>query len=711
MVDMEWAPLEGPYSLRSETAKMQAERDYRHDWLKQVDNAIAEAGDDRDKQRETIDRIELELGQQAAAYAESRFIEENQRAEKIEWFKRNEKIIDEVVRDAKIEVPFNFDAAISSNDKVRAKIGELAAVFDSDKTEERLLYNTKKTELVDRLRAELNAGVTPMDVHRSVMLHIKNDKKDNKELTQPQKVVAFVMNRDNYELWIDPTDRVGHVSVRVGGHWENYRLGERLLEEKLRAEYGRRYWTEVNGGRVPAVVTSSSLNEGIGLMRGLAAYRDEIIPALRVGGVSEDGKLEEVWVDLCNRDWELVSVTRKGWCLVTEGKPKVKFIRRAGMMALPIPRKGNIRDLKRFINVKEEDFVVEVGWLAGALKPTGPYPPQFIVGVAGAAKTTGSKMIVDIVDPNSVGVRPWTNKEDDMYIAAYNSWLPAYDNMLDLPTEVADVISRLSTGVGYAKRLLRTDSDQFMMRACRPILINGILPDMAGRSDLIDRAIVIELTALDEDAQRFEEELWAEFQEAKPRIIGALLDGVAGALQNYKAIDLKGYGRVRMADFARWAEAACRAMGFREGEFLEAFVANQAKAMRVVFERDPMAKAIALFMQDRGIWVGNTKPLFEEVVNSIQEAGQSELMEEENWPSSASWFGRDLRKSAAVLRKVCGIKIEFDLDLRKTGEGENGGLRITSSRTKKPEPNIAPVEPNVDVKPVAVNVAPFRRRI
>jgi hypothetical protein len=699
-------PEGGPFSLKSEMVKMQAEPDFGQHWLEQANKAIAEAGHDRDKQRETIDRIELELGQQAAAYAESRFIEENRKAAKIDWFKPNEKIIDEVVRDAEIELPFNFDAAISSNEKVRGKIGELAAVFDSDKTEERLLYNTKKAELVEQLRVELNEGVTPMDVHRSVMLHIKNDTKENKELTQPQKVVAFVMNRDNYELWIDPTDRIGHVSVRVGGHWENYRLGERLLEEKLRAEYGRRYWTEFTGGRVPAVLTSSSLNEGIGLMRGLAAYRDEIIPALRVGGVG-DGNLEEVWIDLCNRDWELVRVTRQGWHLMTDAKPKVKFIRRAGMLPLPWPTKGDIRELKRFINVKEEDFVVEVGWLAGALKPTGPYPPQFIVGVAGAAKTTGSKMIVDIVDPNSVGVRPWTNKEDDMYIAAYNSWLPAYDNMLDLPTEVADVISRLSTGVGYAKRLLRTDSDQFMMRACRPILINGILPDMAERSDLIDRAIVIELTALDEDTQRFEEELWAEFQEAKPRIIGALLDGVSGALRTYKDIDLKGYGRVRMADFARWAEAACKAMGFKEGEFLEAFVANQAKAMEVVFERDPVAKAMVLFMRDQEMWVGNTKPLFEEVVNELYRTKQVELMAEENWPGDASWFGRALRKSAAVLRKVCRIKIEFDLDLRKTGEGENGGLRITRPKIAKSELNVVP---EVNVAP-PVNVAPFRRRI
>jgi hypothetical protein len=657
---------------------MQAE--LKAEWLEQVDDAIAEAGDNRNKQRAAIDRIELQFGQEAAAYAERRF------KKKIEWFKP--KVVDEVIEDAAKEikaaikaVPFNFDAAISSNERVKGKIGELAAVFKSDETEERLQYNSKKAELAEQLKIEFKEGVTQMDVHRSVMLHIKNEKKENKELTQPQKVVALVMNKENYALWVDPTDRVGHVSMRIGGHWENYRLGERLLDEKLRAAYGRRYWTEFNGGKVPAVITSSSLHEAIGLMRGLAGYREEIIPALRVGGVG-DGMLEEVWIDLCNRDWEFVRVTPKGWSIVTEGKPKVKFIRRAGMMSLPWPKKGNIWELKRFINVKEEDFVLECGWLASVFKPTGPYSPQFLVGPPGVAKTTGSKMLVDIVDPNSIGVRPWTNKEDDMYIAAYNSWLPAYDNMLSLLGEIADVISRLSTGTGYGKRQLRTDADQFIMRACRPLIINGILPEMVERPDIIDRAMVLELTALHEDTQRFEEELWAEFQEAKPKIIGALLDGVAGALRTYREVELKGYSRIRMADFARWAEAACRAMGFRDGEFLDAFVANQSKAMKVIFDRDPVAKAVELFMREQKMWAGNTKPLFAGVVKEIYRTKSVELLADDDWPADESWFGRKLRLSAAVLTKACGIKIEFDLDLRKTGEGENGGLRITNPKAQ-----------------------------
>jgi hypothetical protein len=107
-------------------------------------------------------------------------------------------------------------------------------------------------------------------------------------------------------------------------------------------------------------------------------------------------------------------------------------------------------------------------------------------------------------------------------------------------------------------------------------------------------------------------------------------------------------GRIRMSDFARWAEAGCRALGFREGEFLDAYTRNQARAMQLAFNNDPLAKAIALLIeQSGGRWAGNTKPLYKALRSAAVKGGESELLDHEDWPSNDSWLGRDLRKSAA----------------------------------------------------------------
>ena len=591
----------------------------------------------------------------------------------------------------------SFKVTLLTADETKKRIAELAEIFEGDPSEERLRYNTRKAEIAEEL------AVTPMDVHRAVQKWIKDEKEEKKELTQAQKVVSLALDQ-KVQLWVDPSDRAAYVSVIVGKHCESYRLGDRWSEDWLRAEYGRRHWVEIESGgvmrRVPAVLSTAVLNEGLATMKAMAGNRQQIIPALRVGSVPG-----EVWLDLGTDDWELVRVTKNGWTIVGEGIPEVRFVRKPGMWPLPIPVKGgNIRELRGFLNTRDEEFVLDVGWLLGAMRVAGSYSPMCLCGSADAAKTTGLRVRQRLIDPSFIDVRPFKTV-DDMFIAAFHCWIPAFDNISKIPEDISDAVAMIATGSGYGKRQLRTDADQFMIRVARPMLLAGIPNDLADRDDLASRTIVLELPALADEDVKFEEEFWSEFEEARPRILGALLDGVVGALRGYQQVDLGGYGRIRMAEFARWAEAGCRALGFRDGEFLDAYVKNQARAMQLAFNNDPLAQAVALLVEQcGGRWAGNTKPLYSALERAAMKGGKSDLLDAEGWPANASWLGRDLRKSAAVLRKVCGIEIKFDLDLRKTGEGDKDGLEIIK-RTK-------PVESKpIQIVSAANKVAPIRTKV
>jgi hypothetical protein len=218
----------------------------------------------------------------------------------------------------------------------------------------------------------------------------------------------------------------------------------------------------------------------------------------------------------------------------------------------------------------------------------------------------------------------------------------------------------------------------------------------------------LELPVLSDEEIKYEEELWVDFEEARPRILGALLDGIAGALRGYHAVDLRARGRIRMADFARWAEAGCRALGFRDGEFLDAFVANQGRTLQIAFRRDPLAQAVELLIkQCGGRWAGNTKPLLTALERAVSKGGKRELLEDDEWPGNDVWLGRKLRRSAAVLRKVCGIEIQFDIDLRASSEGDKDGLEIRKIESK----SVAVAGPAsvLQSKPVSVTNALARR--
>jgi hypothetical protein len=68
--------------------------------------------------------------------------------------------------------------------------------------------------------------------------------------------------------------------------------------------------------------------------------------------------------------------------------------------------------------------------------------------------------------------------------------------------------------------------------------MNGI-DDVIGRSDLADRALFLTLPPIADRRRRVERQLWREFEVARPRILGSLLDAAAHGLRNVAGIHLE----------------------------------------------------------------------------------------------------------------------------------------------------------------------------
>ena len=165
-----------------------------------------------------------------------------------------------------------------------------------------------------------------------------------------------------------------------------------------------------------------------------------------------------------------------------------------------------------------------------ALRSGGPYPLLAISGEQGSAKTVLSKLLKALIDPNAAPVRALSREERELMIAANNGYLLAFDNLSGLPNWLSDALCRLATGGSFAVRQLYTDDEEMLFEAARPILLNGI-EEVVSRPDLGDRAIFLTLAPIGEAQRRPESELWREFEIARPRILGALLDAVVHGLR------------------------------------------------------------------------------------------------------------------------------------------------------------------------------------
>lgn len=273
-----------------------------------------------------------------------------------------------------------------------------------------------------------------------------------------------------------------------------------------------------------------------------------------------------------------MEITPNGWQVVAD--PPVKFRRAKGVLALPCPVVGgSIDELRAFVNVPDEaSWRLLVAWLVAAMRPIGPYPVLFLQGEQGSAKTTTARVLRAMVDLNTAPLRTIPREERDLMIAANNGWVIAFDNLWGIPVWLSDAICRISTGSGFGTRTLYEDDQETIFAACRPVVANGI-DELASRHDLFDRAIILNLPPIPEQDRIDELTFWREFEEARPRILGALLDAVAAGLRNIENVKLERLPR--MADFAKWVTACEEVLPWPAGGFMEAYMGNRAEAVEL----------------------------------------------------------------------------------------------------------------------------------
>lgn len=448
-----------------------------------------------------------------------------------------------------------------------------------------------------------------------------------------------------------------YAAVKVGSHIEVHPVKSEGFKIWLMGIY-----FEATG----AALYGESLKDAMATLQSIAQFQgDERTVFLRLA--EYNGIL---YLDLCDREWRIVEITQDGWRVIQSNDSPVMFVRRAAMQALPEPVKGgDVAELRKFLNIEDDTtWTLIVSWLVMTFHPSGPYPILSVCGEQGSAKTTACKILRSLIDPNKADLRAVPKDERDLMIAASNSWLLAYDNLSGLSQELSDSLCRVATGAGFATRTLHTDSEETIFSVRRPILTNGIA-DAANFSDLLDRTVAVSLRAIPDSKRREELELWPAFNEAKARILGALLSAVSHALKHRQSVKLD--RRPRMADFARWAIAAETALGLKEGAFFEAYDGNRSSTNEMALDTTP-AIEIRQFMESltTAEWKGKASELFKALNSVVMQNGENPK-EKSGWPKAANALVGKLRRIAPNLRAI-GI----DVDLGRT----NAGSLITLKR-------------------------------
>jgi len=383
-----------------------------------------------------------------------------------------------------------------------------------------------------------------------------------------------------------------YARIKVKSHIEIWNLTSGGFKDWI----AHQLWIQHKKGLV-----KSSYDAALIALRGMAIYEGRSKEVfLRVAQIQNT-----IYIDMCDERWRVIKIDKHNWKIINTSP--IAFIRSKNMRSLQEPSKqGDINLLRKHINIQEKDFILVVSWLLMSMQAgTGAYPMMVLRGSAGCGKTTTSRMLRELVDPNKASLlsKP---KTDELRVIGVNNHVLAFDNLSGISPNQSDALCKISTGDNQTIRKLYTTNDEFTISLKKPIILNGI-DEIAKRSDMASRSIKIELIKLKKS--KSESYIWNTFIKDVPFILGALLNGLVTGLKNID--NLKIDNLLRMGDFCKFSSAASCAYHWNKDMFMAAYQKNIEQSYVDAIESSIFASALVEMFEYTNKFKGTPKELLD----------------------------------------------------------------------------------------------------
>jgi hypothetical protein len=515
------------------------------------------------------------------------------------------------------------------------------------------------------------------DVNDTIIQENDNSNKDEnkeEEATPGQEdtnsnIITSIKERC-IEIFKDQINRF-YTTLRINDHIETMALESSRFKNVIRNEY---FYRE---GKI---LTDDKLDGIIKLIESELMFNDDIRKvnlSLRVAKTNEN---DTIYYDLTNSKWEIVKITSEGWDIIKNNDIPIFKRYEDNCSSQVYPSKDYDKEifLKKFLKLfnleSKNDIILLSVYMISLFIPDIPKVILVVSGTGGGAKTTTFKMIKNIVDPCVVDTFSFPKQINDLVQTLAHHHVNYFDNISSISGEISDLLCRAVTGAGINKRALFKNDTDIIYKFKRCIGVNGI--NLATtRPDFLDRALVIKLKRINDNARRKEEDIDREFEELKPFVLGYIFDVLVKVLKYRK--DHHG-GNIlnkcpRMADFAEWGEIISRCMGHDDGEFINAYYKNIDDQNDEVIESSPVAEALLLFVGKLKTdhWEGTPTSLLKELTDIIDQI-KPELKRSNLWPKASNKLTSKINEIVSNLKEK-GIEII-------TGEKNIEGNRIIRIR-------------------------------
>jgi hypothetical protein len=455
--------------------------------------------------------------------------------------------------------------------------------------------------------------------------------------------------------------REPYAVINSNGHQEIWKCRSKMFRLFLRHRFFQQHQ------KAPS---TEAFNAALGVLEGQAVFDGQQYQLHNRVAWHDDA----IWYDLSDSLWRAVKISAQGWEIVNQ--PPVLFRRYAHQASQVTPvHGGTLALLKKYANLTAAALTLLQVTLGTYLIPDIPHPGLHPHGQHGAGKSFLLRIVRQLIDPSQVSLLSFPNDKAELAQQLAHHYCPFYDNVSTIPQWISDALCRAVTGEGFTKRELYSDDDDVIYKFRRCIGLNGINV-AATAPDLLDRLVLAEMNRIEADERKEEKTLWVEFEQDRPKILGALFDAVAGAIRRKPGVVLS--SRPRMADFAMWGEAIAQELGYFKAHFIALYQANIQAQHQEVVRGHAVAAAIVELMGTLPTWEGTATELYQALVAVAEQIKLD--TKDPSWPKAPNALTRRLKEVLFNLREV-GITVSFGDDNKKRST-----VRLEKSPEKPPAP-------------------------
>ena len=510
---------------------------------------------------------------------------------------------------------------------------------------------------------------------------------DSEKKRQTKIRVAFETVRQHIQnLFIDEY-QTPHIALPIQDHLEVLPVDSNVFKN-----WYKMFIFERDG----IVLDSTTINDLCGLASAYAAsakYGTQINLNLRTA-LKSDFKTEWIY-DLVNKNWEFIRITSSGWDIF---RNEIIFRRYNNQKAQVYPDRNYEADIfdqfMGLVNIKDKESILLLKcYIISLFIPEIQKVVLILRGSQGAAKSSLQEFIRTLVDPSIAKTLVFPRQLNELIQQLSHNYITYYDNISSIPPWISDQLCRAVSGSASSKRQLYTDDDDKIYNFKRCVGMNGINL-VATKEDLLDRSIIIGLDDIEDENRRIPQELWKEFDNIRPKLLGYIFDILAKVLEyeeNNSEV-IKKLKLTRMTEFAKHGEIISRCIGNKENEFINAYKRNREIQVDEIVESSQVATAIMCMMfrkyEDLKVWDGTPTALYTE----LREVAQNDVWElnidtnDRYWPKNVKSLGKRLNEIKPTL-KAKGLKITHykESDVHRTRKVEIRKVLSNMSNTSESE--------------------------